>query len=564
MADFYISPGTRAKYRPSSDAMNISMDFNASPNGGARGTEVIIPNNASPSVRAAAEKYNQLVAGFANKYGITGYPVRGVRTRAENKRGVANTIHAEPFFNDDEAMQRAVQENPAEFAELYRSAFGGLDNARLIAPHGVGKDRGASSAFFGDETSYGELMANSLLGQVPQPTTGTQGAASMMQQEQKPRGLLGSLGMQKMEEGAEGETGQRFYNRDSFKDTAAILAQGFGRMGIMGMEEIADSVAKQRTEAKAQNKTIEMLGKMGTPQANSAIEYIKAGGAATDALKIAFAKPEKVTPYTDAAKLKADFDRGLISLDTYEAEMTKPPKTTAKEEQIARLKSTGVPEHIAIGIVDGRLVVSRDPVTGAATIVDKAELLTQQAVPPATEEPVQPEGDGAGVFEGTNPKGALGLSGFGANVLNTVVDAFGAGQPADKIAKASSVLSALSTRTSLGLASEFPGRPSNLTRDKIEKLTIKPGELGMGPSKALDKAEDMVRAIKESLESANRVVGGRFSPTDKAAAQTSISMLTPLLADYQSLLKGLAPQSPTSPNGTTLRPDVAKRLENYE
>ena len=86
----------------------------------------------------------------------------------------------------------------------------------------------------------------------------------------------------------------------------------------------------------------------------------------------------------------------------------------------------------------------------------------------------------------------------------------------------------------------------------------------MGPSKALDKAEDMVRAIKESLESANRVVGGRFSPTDKAAAQTSISMLTPLLADYQSLLKGLAPQSPTSPNGTTLRPDVAKRLENYE
>jgi hypothetical protein len=128
---------------------------------------------------------------------------------------------------------------------------------------------------------------NSALGQAS-----TQGAAPMMQQEQKPRGLLGSLGIQKMEEGAEGETGQRFYNRDSFKDTAATLAQGFGRMGIMGMEEIADSVANQRTEAKARNKTLEMLGKMGTPQANSAIEYIKAGGAATDALKIAFAKPE--------------------------------------------------------------------------------------------------------------------------------------------------------------------------------------------------------------------------------------------------------------------------------
>ena len=98
---------------------------------------------------------------------------------------------------------------------------------------------------------------NSALGQAS-----TQGAAPMMQQEEKPRGLLGSLGIQKMEEGAEGETGQRFYNRDSFKDTAAVLAQGFGRMGIMGMEEIADSVAKQRTEVKAKNKTMEMLSKL--------------------------------------------------------------------------------------------------------------------------------------------------------------------------------------------------------------------------------------------------------------------------------------------------------------
>ena len=82
-----------------------------------------------------------------------------------------------------------------------------------------------------------------------------------MMQQQKPRGLLENIGIQKMQEGAEGETGQRFYNRDSFKDTAALLAQGFGRMGIMGMEEIADNVAKQRTENKARNKTAEYLNK---------------------------------------------------------------------------------------------------------------------------------------------------------------------------------------------------------------------------------------------------------------------------------------------------------------
>ena len=97
----------------------------------------------------------------------------------------------------------------------------------------------------------------SLLGKGPQTST----KGPQMMQEQKPQGLLGSLGIQKMEEGAEGETGQRFYNRESFKDTAAVLAQGFGRMGIMGMEEIADDIAKQRTENKARNKTAEYLDK---------------------------------------------------------------------------------------------------------------------------------------------------------------------------------------------------------------------------------------------------------------------------------------------------------------
>ncbi len=164
MSGFTVSPYTRAQYAPSADKLNISMDFNASPNGGARGTEVVIPDSAPPEVRAAAERYNQMVAEFARQNGIADYPVRGVRTRSENGRGVPHTMHVEPFFNDDMAMQQAIQNNPAAFAAIYQEAFGGLGNARLIAPHGVGNDRGAASSVFGDETSFGELMANALLG----------------------------------------------------------------------------------------------------------------------------------------------------------------------------------------------------------------------------------------------------------------------------------------------------------------------------------------------------------------------------------------------------------------
>ena len=128
----------------------------------------------------------------------------------------------------------------------------------------------------------------SLLGKGPQTST----KGPQMMQEQKPQGLLGSLGIQKRDEAAGGETALPFYQRDTFKDTAAVLAQGFGRMGIMGMEEIADSVAKQRTEVKAKNKTMEALMKMGTPQAQAAVEYINAGGDPVSALKMAFERPK--------------------------------------------------------------------------------------------------------------------------------------------------------------------------------------------------------------------------------------------------------------------------------
>jgi hypothetical protein len=119
------------------------------------------------------------------------------------------------------------------------------------------------------------------LGQKPQgilapAQTSTKGP--QMMQEQKPQGLLGSLGIQKMEEGAEGETGQRFYNRDTFKDTAAVLAQGFGRMGVMGMGEIADDIAKQRTENKARNKTAEYLRKAGRGDLADMVDQGMIGG----------------------------------------------------------------------------------------------------------------------------------------------------------------------------------------------------------------------------------------------------------------------------------------------
>ena len=160
-----ISQGTRADFKPTADMYNISLDFNSFK--GAKGTEVIIPDSASPEVRKAAETFNQLVVDFAAKHGYSGYKNRGVKTRSQNKRGVANTIHVEPFFTQDAQMEQIINANMDEFSQLYTQAFGSLP-ARLVAPHGVTKkggiqDRGAVSKTFSDELTFGTLIIDNLI-----------------------------------------------------------------------------------------------------------------------------------------------------------------------------------------------------------------------------------------------------------------------------------------------------------------------------------------------------------------------------------------------------------------
>ena len=159
-----ISTGTRSDHPT---GLRISLDYNSAANPNAKGTLVVIPDNASQAVRDAAEKFNDLVVQFAASKGYEDYENRGVRTRSENKRGVSNTIHVEPFFQQDSKMEQIVNENFAEFAKLYTEAFGGID-ANMIAPHGninsKGiQDKGATSKVFGTELDFGNRLIKELM-----------------------------------------------------------------------------------------------------------------------------------------------------------------------------------------------------------------------------------------------------------------------------------------------------------------------------------------------------------------------------------------------------------------
>tara|TARA_R110002167_G_scaffold348496_2_gene559852 strand:- start:17 stop:1504 length:1488 start_codon:yes stop_codon:yes gene_type:complete len=143
-----------------------------------------------------------------------------------------------------------------------------------------------------------------------QATTTTQGASPMMIEEQPPQGLLGSFGIQKMEEGAAGETGQRFYERDTFKDTAAALAQGFAAMGSRpGLQKMTANIANQRSEAKARNKTVEYLRANGRGDLADMIEQGMISG--KDAAGVMLAKP--TDDGTAAMQNYAEYQRILAS-----------------------------------------------------------------------------------------------------------------------------------------------------------------------------------------------------------------------------------------------------------
>jgi len=264
----------------------------------------------------------------------TGYGKSAPNNNLFGIKGQGSTQRTKEFRNgqmQSESANFRSYEDPAQSFDDYADLMLGSERyAKVLGAKGLENQISAmAKSGYATDPNYGQKLMSiasgidlnsagtiaddtmRALGKSPKgilaPTQTSETETKPMMNQQKPRGLLENIGIQKMQEGAEGETGQRFYNRDSFKDTAATLAQGFGRMGIMGMEEIADQVAGQRTEAKARNKTMEAIGRMNTPQSKAALEYIQAGGDPISALKMAFEKPKPGFGAADVVAARKEF-----------------------------------------------------------------------------------------------------------------------------------------------------------------------------------------------------------------------------------------------------------------
>jgi hypothetical protein len=91
--------------------------------------------------------------------------------------------------------------------------------------------------------------------------------------------LLNLFGLQKMQQGAEGETGQRFYNRDTFKDLSANLAMGLNSMRLnpdASLPQRMQAQIAQRGQNRTRNRTVEALRKKAEGGDKLAAKYLGA------------------------------------------------------------------------------------------------------------------------------------------------------------------------------------------------------------------------------------------------------------------------------------------------
>lgn len=155
------------------------------------------------------------------------------------------------------------------------------------------------------------------------------------------------------------------FQRDSFKDIAGDLAVAFNSMRLKPDDNIVravESIRTQRTEAKARNKTLEMMTKIGRDDLAAAVQ----SGALTakeaygqmlsdaakvrdrqasmvdamtlEAFKTSLAAGVPAKPLTQIAKLKTDYENGRITKEEYDAALA---STLSKNKMSIRQNPDG-------------------------------------------------------------------------------------------------------------------------------------------------------------------------------------------------------------------------------
>ena len=152
------------------------------------------------------------------------------------------------------AEERAALIQAAKAAGF--QGFGGYDDSLHFD---VGAPRTWGSDYTGATTPDWLTAA---LGSQPSTQSSTFRSNKMPMTPQQPQGILGSLGIQKQDPNAAGETALPFYQRDRFKDTMGNLAMAFNELRMnpsQAIPQVVQNNRERRQTTAAGNRTIEWL-----------------------------------------------------------------------------------------------------------------------------------------------------------------------------------------------------------------------------------------------------------------------------------------------------------------
>lgn len=217
-----------------------------------------------------------------------------------------------------------------------------------------------------------------------------------------------------------------------------------------------------------------------------------------------------------------------------EQDRNPPPDDSAKEQQISRLMEGGLDRNQAIGVVDGRYVTSRHPITGEAQVVDKAtgsiiggQPMQQATQPPAAQSPAaQPD---AGLSYGGQFQGApdsFGVEGFAKGLANTASDALGGSIPYPEVESAQQDFAVLQETLINNIASAYDRQPPSWLLENIRELVPSAGSPLQGSGRAQSKLRALQRSFETEITTTERSLAERtLSPTERQKLDARLTSL---------------------------------------
>ncbi len=260
------------------------------------------------------------------------YQVMGDNLPSWTKEALGRQLSPDEFLADSQAQDKVFDHFFGKSLEKYGNPLDAASVWFTGRPVSAGKSSADILGTTGNK--YVNKFSSEMQGlQGAQQAQGK--AQPMMMQPQRPRNFLEMLGLQKQQAGAQGETGQKFYQRPAFQDTMGQLASSLNSMRLNPDAGLDARMAKRQYANKqnqVNNQTAQYLAGKGREDLARAIAI----GSMTGQEAMQEARQQKLTE-TNRSNAMAD----QKELARFRNDLKRVPPTVL-EQRTALLNEAGI------------------------------------------------------------------------------------------------------------------------------------------------------------------------------------------------------------------------------